>query len=107
MALQNALGGLALDASLTNGTQKVMDQRGLVERLLAKAPAPGYHLWLDVTSTKTPMSIFIAEAPDGSTAESTTFRGVLVQLENGLPFGAVLTASGFAWSTRATAVWTS
>lgn len=78
----------------------VLDQRGLVERMLAKAPAPGYHLWLDVTSSD-PASIFIAEAKDGKVSSAAEFSGIRVQLKDGVPFGAVLTATGFIWDNRA------
>jgi hypothetical protein len=99
--------GLAKDATLTSGNVKVSDQRGLVERMLARSPATGYHLWLDVTSSD-PTRIYVAEAPDGTAAATVAFRGSRVTLDaSGKPLGAVETASGFAWADRAAATWAS
>ena len=105
VTVTNPVAGGALDSTLTNNTLKVSDQRGLVERMLAKAPAAGFHLWLDVTSSDA-RSIFIAEAPDGSLASAPVFGGIRVQLDaSGIPLGAVQTAGAFAWDKRAAAAW--
>lgn len=83
------------------------DIRTLAERMNAKAPATGYTLWLDVTSSDL-TNIFIAEAPVGTSAGTANFRGVRISLDAlGKPIGAVETATGFAWNGRAAASWVS
>ena len=83
------------------------DTRSLTERMSARAPFLGYHLWLDVLSSD-PTRIIVAEAPDGTTQATAAFRGTRVTLDaNGNPVGAVETATAFAWSSRGTATWVS
>lgn len=81
------------------------DLRGLTERMSARAPASGYHLWLDVLSSSSTY-IYVAEAPDGTASNTTGFRGIRLAVDsNGNPLGAVQTATGFAWDSRAAATW--
>lgn len=87
----------------------VREARSLVERMGARAPQQGYHLWLDVTSSNASY-IYVCEAPDGSTATGTNnvWQGIRIQLDSsGNPLGAVQTATGFDWNNRATASWSS
>lgn len=82
----------------------VWDERGLTERMFAKAPQTGYSVWFDTADAT---YIYIAEAPSTETAGTgTTFQGIRVQKDaSGNPLGKVQTATGFAWNSRSSAGW--
>lgn len=81
-----------------------VDNRTLTERMFAKAPAAGYRLWVDITSTDAAVMYF-AEAPVGSLPTDPVFRGVRMPMVNGAPNGLVGQAEGFIWNDRATVGW--
>jgi hypothetical protein len=83
--------------------QVLGDLRSLAERMLQRAPAPGYALWLDTTSAS---HLFVAEAPSADGEAATSFRGIRVALSGGNLLGKVMVAQNFAWADRAVAVWT-
>lgn len=83
--------------------QVLGDLRSLTERMLLRAPAPGYALWLDTTSST---HLFVAEGPSADGEAAATFRGCRVALSGGNLLGKVMVADGFAWADRATAAWT-
>lgn len=96
-------GTVALDAPTLTSLEA--DYRSLVERMGVRAPASGYHLWLDVTSSAATY-IYVCEAPDGAIATDNTFRGIRITLDaSGNPLGAVQTCVGFVWNNRASATW--
>lgn len=122
--------GLAKNATLTDGTQRTQvtnfpatqtnaltnaelraspvvtaptDTRLLTERMMNRAPADGYSLWLDVAD---PAYIYVAEAPTASTGASTNFRGVRIPKDAaGNPLGKVETSGAFIWDTRSNGTW--
>lgn len=80
----------------------VTDLRGLTERMAARAPAPGYSLWVD---TGDPSYIYVMEAPVGTLTTGTGFRGVRYTLNaSGNPVGAVQSNTGvtLTFSNRTT-----
>jgi hypothetical protein len=83
--------------------QVLGDLRSLTERMLQRAPAPGYALWLDTTSTT---HLFVAEAPSADGEAVASFRGIRVALSGGNLLGKVMVAEAFAWADRAIAAWT-
>jgi hypothetical protein len=73
-------------------TNEVLIARGLVERMMAKAPATGYSLWLDTATTG---YVYILEAPSAAGASDTGFRGLRITLDSsGNPAGKVQTNTG-------------
>lgn len=82
----------------------LLDGLTFTGRMLAKAPAEGYALWLDVLAT-TPDHIYICEAPSTTGETTANFRGIRLTLVGGTPLGKVAVADGFAWTDRATATW--
>jgi hypothetical protein len=96
----NALTRAQLDAAPV----VTADGRSLTERMLARAPAATYALWLDTADTS---FIYIAEAPQAATGAASTFRGIRVQKDLlGNPLGKVQQAVDFAWNSRGAAAWT-
>jgi hypothetical protein len=79
----------------------VSDNRVLTERMLAKAPATGYHLWLDPADL---VYTYIAEAVDGTASSAAAFRGIRI---SNATAGPVATATAFVWDNRAATTWTS
>jgi hypothetical protein len=80
-----------------------LGERSFTERMLAKAPATGFALWLDTADAT---YIYIAEAPSDAVAADAEFRGVrVVKDANGSPLGKIEVAEDFAWSTRSSASW--
>lgn len=67
-----------LEATLAEIRARTTD-KGLTERLLAKAPAAGYALWLDTADAA---HTYILEAPAATGAGSTGFRGVRIPLDS-------------------------
>lgn len=91
-----------LHVTVDNASGSASDSRGLTERMFAKAPASGHTLYLDTADAT---YIYIAEAPVGGTANA---QGIRVTKDaSGNPLGAVATASGFDWNSRASATWSS
>lgn len=94
VVVKNALppGANQIGHVLVDGTVTPTDIRTLTERMLAKAPTTGYTLWLDTVDTS---YLYIMEAPNGTAAGSTGFRGARVTLDtSGAPLGEVQTNTG-------------
>lgn len=79
----------------------------LTARMLAKSPQDGYVLWFDTGATD---YLYILEAPEGTGAGDTGFRGVRITMVSGAPVGPVEVndAGTLTFTDRATDTgWTS
>lgn len=71
---------------------RVVPTYTLTERLMAKAPASGYALWLD---TENANYLYILEAPSATLASATGFRGIRITMSVlGNPVGKVEVNTG-------------
>ena len=81
---------------------QALRDRNLAERMMAKAPADDYRLWLDMSDAN---HLYILEAPSSNAAGDVGFRGVRVSLDaDGNPVGIVEenTGGSLTFSNRTT-----